>query len=201
MRGRLCLCALALCLALPLGGCSVLPEQTDAADEAILRVMTMSREGEELTLKAATAGIQTGDSSEPPEVIEGKGEDYQSAREDLKREREASLTHVTDWVVEQDVLYEALEAFVLDPELTYAARIYLLSEEQGADEFLEAFESEETGPAKSLSDLDRALEGEAPTALEVSARLAAGEECKLPVLKAEDGRAEVAEEVTVKGWK
>lgn len=200
MRGRMAVCALALAFGTLLSGCAVLPQQTDAADEAILRVVTLSREEEELVIRAVTAGIQTGDSSEPPETVEGRGADYEEARTDLKREREASLNHATDWVVEEDVFYEALEAFIIDPELTYAAHIYLLRD-QSAGEFLEAFESEETGPSRNLSDLDRALEDRAVTVLEVSARLAAGEECGIPVLKAEEGKAEVEDEVTVKGWK
>lgn len=200
MRRRLAFCALALALGTALSGCAVLPEQTDAADEAILRVVTLSREEDGLVIRAVTAGIQAGESSEPPETVEGKGQDYEQARTDLKREREASLNHVTDWVVEEDVLYETLEAFVIDPELTYAAHIYLLRD-QSAGEFLEAFASEETGPARNLSDLGRALEDQAVTALEASARLAAGEECTFPVLKAEEGKAEVVDEVTVKGWK
>ena len=53
-------------------GCSgLLPRQTDAADEAILRVAALSRAGEELTLTAMTTGIKTGESSEPPETLEG----------------------------------------------------------------------------------------------------------------------------------
>ena len=39
------------------------------------------------------------------------------------------------------------------------------------------------------------------TVLECSARLAEGKECKIPALRAEDGRLEVVEEVTVQGWK
>jgi len=200
MSRRIAACALALAIGTLLSGCAVLPQQTDAADEAILRVVTLSREEEELVLRAVTAGIQTGDSSEPPETVEGRGADYEEARTDLKREREASLNHATDWVVEEDVFDEALKAFIIDPELTYAAHIYLLRD-QSAGEFLAAFESEETGPSRTLSDLDRALEDRAVTVLEVSARLAAGEECKIPVLRAEEGKAEIEDEVTVKGWK
>ena len=65
----------ALALAFTLTGCSLLPQQTDAADEAILRVVTMSRWEQELTITAVTAGIQTGDSSEPPETVKGVGKD------------------------------------------------------------------------------------------------------------------------------
>lgn len=190
----------ALALAFTLTGCSLLPQQTDAADEAILRVVTMSRSGEELTITGVTAGIQTGDSSEPPETVKGVGKDYAEARQDMMDQRQASLVHSTDWVVEQNALYDLLNAFLEDPELTYAAKIYLLKD-QSAEDFLAAFEEEETGPARSLADLDRAMKESGVTVLECSARLAEGKECKIPALRAEDGRLEVVEEVTVQGWK
>lgn len=190
----------ALALAFTLTGCSLLPQQTDAADEAILRVVTMSRSGEELTITGVTAGIQTGDSSEPPETVKGVGKDYAEARQDMMDQRQASLVHSTDWMVEQNALYDLLNAFLEDPELTYAAKIYLLKD-QSAEDFLAAFEEEETGPARSLADLDRAMKESGVTVLECSARLAEGKECKIPALRAEDGRLEVVEEVTVQGWK
>ena len=190
----------ALALAFTLTGCSLLPQQTDAADEAILRVVTMSRSGEELTITGVTAGIQTGDSSEPPETVKGTGKDYAEARQDMMDQRQASLVHSTDWVVEQNALYDLLNAFLEDPELTYAAKIYLLKD-QSAEDFLAAFEEEETGPARSLADLDRAMKEFGVTVLECSARLAEGKECKIPALRAEDGRLEVVEEVTIQGWK
>lgn len=191
---------IALALAFTLTGCSLLPQQTDAADEAILRVVTMSRSGEELTITGVTAGIQTGDSSEPPETVKGTGKDYTEARQDMMDQRQASLVHSTDWVVEQNALYDLLNAFLEDPELTYAAKIYLLKD-QSAEDFLAAFEEEETGPARSLADLDRAMKESGVTVLECSARLAEGKECKIPALRAEDGRLEVVEEVTIQGWK
>lgn len=190
----------ALALGFTLTGCSLLPQQTDAADEAILRVVTMSRSGEELTITGVTAGIQTGDSSEPPETVKGTGKDYAEARQDMMDQRQASLVHSTDWVVEQNALYDLLNAFLEDPELTYAAKIYLLKD-QSAEDFLAAFEEEETGPARSLADLDRAMKESGVTVLECSARLAEGKECKIPALRAEDGRLEVVEEVTIQGWK
>lgn len=190
----------ALALAFTLTGCSLLPQQTDAADEAILRVVALSRQGEELTMTAVTAGIQTGDSSEPPETVQGTGEDYAQARQDMLDQRQASLVHTTDWIAEENALGDLLEAFLTDPELTYAARLYLLKD-QSAQDFLEAFGEEETGPARSLADLDRALGRDGVTVLECSARLAAGESCRIPVLRAEDGKLEVVEEVTVTGWK
>lgn len=190
----------ALALAFTLTGCSLLPQQTDAADEAILRVVALRRQGEELTITAVTAGIQTGDASEPPETVEGAGKDYAEARQDMLDQRQASLVHTTDWVVEENALGDLLEAFLTDPELTYAAKIYLLKD-QSAEDFLAAFEEEETGPARSLADLDRALGADGVTVLECSALLAEGKACKIPALRAEDGKLEVVEEVTVQGWK
>ena len=134
---------------------SALPEQTDAADEAILRVVTLSRSEGELKIVAMTAGIKTGDADEPPEKTEGSGEDYAAARAAMKERREASLTHATDWVVEENAIGDALEAFVIDPELTYDASIYVLKD-QSAREFLDAFGEEQTGPARALEDLGRA---------------------------------------------
>lgn len=190
----------ALALAFTLTGCSLLPQQTDAADEAILRVVALSRRGEELTMTAVTAGIQTGDSSEPPETVKGAGKDYAEARQDMLDQRQASLVHTTDWVVEENALGDVLEAFLTDPELTYAAKIYLLKD-QSAEDFLAAFGEEETGPARSLADLDRALGQDGVTVLECSALLAEGKACDIPALRAEDGKLEVVEEVTVTGWK
>lgn len=190
----------ALALAFTLTGCSLLPQQTDAADEAILRVVALDRQGEELTITAMTAGIQTGDSSEPPETVEGTGNDYAQARRDMLDQRQASLVHTTDWVVSESALGDLLEAFLTDPELTYAARLYLLKD-QSVEDFLAAFEEEETGPARSLADLDRALGQDGVTVLECSALLAEGKACDIPALRAEDGKLEVVEEVTVTEWK
>lgn len=190
----------ALSLAFILTGCSLLPQQTDAADEAILRVVALDRQGEELTITAMTAGIQTGDSSEPPETVEGTGNDYAQARRDMLDQRQASLVHTTDWVVSESALGDLLEAFLTDPELTYAARLYLLKD-QSVEDFLAAFEEEETGPARSLADLDRALGQDGVTVLECSALLAEGKACDIPALRAEDGKLEVVEEVTVTEWK
>ena len=193
-RIRSAACALAACLMLSMTSCGLLPQQTDAADEAILRVITLHREGEKLVLTAVTAG------SEPPETVEGRGSDYQSARDDLKRQREASLVHTTDWIVEQNALGDLLNGFVQDPELTYAAHVYILKE-QSASEFLDAFSEEEAGPARALADLDRALDAEGLTVLKCSARLAAGERCEIPALRAEDGKAHLDGTVEVTGWK
>ena len=190
----------ALALAFTLTGCSLLPQQTDAADEAILRVVALDRQGEELTITAMTAGIQTGDSSEPPETVVGTGNDYAQARRDMLDQRQASLVHTTDWVVSESALGDLLEAFLTDPELTYAARLYLLKD-QSVEDFLAAFEEEETGPARSLADLDRALGQDGVTVLECSALLAEGKACDIPALRAEDGKLEVVEEVTVTEWK
>lgn len=190
----------ALALTFILTGCSLLPQQTDAADEAILRVVALDRQGEELTITAMTAGIQTGDSSEPPETVEGTGNDYAQARRDMLDQRQASLVHTTDWVVSESALGDLLEAFLTDPELTYAARLYLLKD-QSVEDFLAAFEEEETGPARSLADLDRALGQDGVTVLECSALLAEGKACDIPALRAEDGKLEAVEEVTVTEWK
>ena len=103
-------------------------------------------------------------------------------------------------MVEEDALGDLLEAFLTDPELTYAAKIYLLKD-QSTEEFLEAFKEEETGPARSLADLDRALGKDGVTVLECSALLAEGKACQIPALRAENGKLEVVEEVTVRGWK
>ncbi len=191
--------AAALCLCLWLTGCGVLPRQTDAADEAILRVVTMSR-GETLHLAAVTGGIETGDASEPPEQVEGEGEDYAAARRDMKGKRQVSLTHATDWVVEENALGDLLEAFVTDPELTLEAEIFLLRE-QTVEEFLAAFEAQEGGLAQALDALDRALGDIGGSALELAGCLAAGEPCSVPVLRAEDGELEITGEVTLREWK
>lgn len=197
---RVFIVACAVSASLLLSSCGVLPDQTDAADEAILRVITLERAGEELTMTAVTAGIQTGESDEPPETVVGRGGDYWAARDDLKRQREASLVHTTDWIVAENALGDLLGAFVEDPELTYAAHIYILKE-QSAAEFLSAFSEEETGPARALADLDRALDAEGMTVLRCSARLAAGERCEIPALRAENGKAYLDGTVEVSGWR
>ena len=189
-----------LLLAFTLTACGALPEQTDAADEAILRVVTLSRSEGELKIVAMTAGIKTGDADEPPEKTEGSGEDYAAARAAMKERREASLTHATDWVVEENAIGDALEAFVIDPELTYDASIYVLKD-QSAREFLDAFGEEQTGPARALEDLGRALGEKKVTMLKLSRALAAGEGCEVPLLRAEDGEVEEIEWMTVEQWK
>lgn len=183
---------------LPLSGCNLLPEQTDAADEAILRVVAVGYEGEELTLIAATGGEKSGEEQQPVETTTGTGEDYSAAREDMKRQRQAALVHVTDWVVEEKALGEVLNAFIVDPELTYAANLYLLRE-QTAQEFMDSF-SEEKSAARSLGDLDRALKEEAVNALTLSADLAAGRSISVPVLESRDGTLEIVEEVELDEW-
>lgn len=191
---------LLLLLAFTLTACGVLPEQTDAADEAILRVVTLSRSEGELKLVAMTAGIKTGDADEPPEKVEGSGADYAAARAAMKEKREASLTHVTDWVVEENTIADALGAFVDDPELTYDASIYVLKD-QSAQEFLEAFGEEQTGSARKLDDLDRALGEKQVTMLKLSRALASGEPCAVPLLRAENGALKLEGELTVEQWK
>ena len=52
-----------------------------------------------------------------------------------------------------------------------------------------------------LADLDRAPGIEGLTALKCSARLAAGERCEIPALRAENGKAHLDGTVEVTGWK
>ena len=191
---------LLLLLAFTLTACAALPKQTDAADEAILRVVTLSRSEGELKIVGMTAGIKTADTDEPPEKVEGSGENYLAARGKMEEERQASLTHAADWVVEENAIGDALEAFTQDPDLTYDAHIYILKE-QSAQEFLEAFKDEETGPSRAMDDLDRALGEEGVTMLKLSRALAAGEPCKVPVVKAEEGDVDLVDHVELKEWK
>lgn len=191
---------LLLLLAFVLTACQILPKQTDAADEAILRVVGLSRGEGELKLVAMTAGIKTADTDEPPERLEGSGKDYLTARDALKKKRQASLTHATDWVVEENALSDALEAFLVDPDLTYDANIYIIKE-QTIQEFLDAFQEEKTGPAKALDDLDRALDQGSVTILRLSRALAAGERCGVPVIKAQEGEVTLVEYMELKQWK
>ena len=191
---------LLLLLAFVLTACGVLPQQTDAADEAILRVVGLSRDGEGVKLVAMTAGIKTADTDEPPERLEGAGEDYLAARDDMKKKRQASLTHATDWVVEEGALADALDAFLSDPDLTCDANIYILKE-QTVQEFLDAFSEEKTGPAKALDDLDRALGEESVTVLKLARTLAAGRGGRVPVVKAQDGEVTLVEYVEWNEWK
>ncbi|MBR1780862.1 MAG: hypothetical protein IJ751_05605 [Oscillospiraceae bacterium] len=187
-----------ICIPL-LTACQALPRHTDAADEAILRTIALGREGERMILIAATGGEQSGEETQPPEVDTGEGTDYASARDDLKEKRQASLVHVTDWVVEPDALPDALAAFVADPELTYSARIYVLRD-QTARAFMDAFDGE--NPAvKALEDLDRAREERGVTVLELSADLAAGRPVSVPLLVAEDGTVEVRGEMEIGAWR
>lgn len=194
---RLLAITILICM-LCLTGCNWLPEQTDAADEAILRVVAVGYEEERLTLIAATSGEKSGEEQQPVETTTGSGEDYAAAREDMKRQRQAALVHVTDWVVEEKALGEVLDAFVLDPELTYAANLYLVRE-QTAREFMDSF-SEEKSATQAMGDLDRAVKDQAVTALELSADLAAGRRVTVPVLECRDGKLEIVEEVELDTW-
>ena len=194
---RLLAITILICM-LFLTGCNWLPEQTDAADEAILRVVAVGYEEEKLTLIAATGGEKSGEEQQPVETTTGSGEDYAAAREDMKRQRQAALVHVTDWVVEEKALGEVLDAFVLDPELTYAANLYLVRE-QTAQEFMDSF-SEEKSVTQAMGDLDRAVKDQAVTALELSADLAAGRSVSVPVLENRDGKLEIVEEVELNTW-
>ena len=185
---------LLLLLAFCLTACRVLPRQTDAADEAILRLVALYGENGELKLVGMTAATQEDNANQPPERVEGTGKDYLSARDDAERERQVSFAHATDWLVERDVLPLALDAFAEDSELTYDAHIYITEDAAG---FLEDLKD----PVKALDDLSRGLDKQATTALELSRALAAGEGCPVPVIEAKEEDADVKEEVTVWDWR
>ena len=137
-----------------------------------------------MTLTAMTTGIKTGESSEPPETLEGSGKNYEEAWRDITQRREASLVHCTDWVVEENAFQDLLDACLRDPEVTYAAKVYLL-QDQTVSDFLDAFAEEDAGV----------------TLLECSALLAEGKSCEIPVLRAENGKLKVTGEVTVEEWR
>lgn len=185
---------LLLLLAFVLTACRVLPKQTDAADEAILRMVAMYEEEGELKLVGMTAAVKTGETDQKPEKVEGAGKDYLSARDDAERERQVSFAHATDWVVEQDVLGLALDAFVADPDLTYDAHIYIVED---AADFLEELDD----PVKALDDLSRGLGENSASVLEVSRALAAGDGVRIPLIEPKEQEADVKEEVTVWDWK
>ena len=185
---------LLLLFAFCLTACRVLPRQTDAADEAILRMVALYEEEGALKLVGMTAKTQADTGEQPPERVEGTGRDYLAAREDTERERQVSFAQATDWIVEEEVLALALEAFLADPELTYDAHIYIVRD---AKEFLEALED----PVKALDDLSRGLGELGTTALELSRALAAGERYSLPVVEPKEEDADVNGEVTVWGWR
>ena len=184
---------LLLLLAFCLTACSALPKQTDAADEAILRMVAMYEEDGRLKLVGMTAATETEGTKEPPEKVEGTGEDYLSARDDAEREREVSFTHATDWIVERDVLDRALDAFVADPDLTYDAHIYIVED---AKDFLDQLED----PVKALDDLSRGLGENSATVLEISRTLCAGEGYAVPLVEAKEEDADVKGTVTVWQW-
>ena len=187
----------ALCLLLTGSGrVNILPRQSDAADEAILRVVTLSVEGEEYVLAAVTAGIEVGDGTEAPERMEGRGANYVEARRDLERRHQAAFSHTTDRVVERDALAETVRAFLVDPDLTISANLYLLDGQTGS-EFLDAFSDSERDAAKAMSGLDKAKNSASMTVLQAASRLAAGEKCTLPAVAAEDGVVDVTGEVEV----
>ena len=185
---------LLLLLAFCLTACRALPRQTDAADEAILRLVALYEEDGALKLVGMTAATKSDNTDTPPERVEGTGKDYLSARDDAERERQVSFAHATDWLVERDVLPLALDAFAEDSELTYDAHIYITEDAAG---FLEDLKD----PVKALDDLSRGLDKQATTALELSRALAAGEGFVVPVIEAKGQDADVKEEVTVWDWK
>lgn len=186
-------------LCLPLAGCGrVLPRQSDAADEAILRVVTLSVEGEEYVLAAVTAGIEAGDASKAPECMEGRGSNYVEARRDLERRHQAAFSHTTDWVVERAALGETVRAFLDDPDLTVSANLYLLDGQTGAA-FLDAFSEAERDAVQAMSGLDKAKNSASMTVLQAMSRLAAGERCVLPAVAAAEGKVDVTGAVEVAG--
>ncbi len=176
--------------------CSALPAQLDARDEAVIRLVTLSRQ-DELRLEGLTAALQIGDNQRPSERVSGTGENYDAAKKDLSGRRRASFAHATEWVVEENAVADLAEAFLYDPELTYCARIYLLPEGTTADEFLDGF-SEENGPARSLEELARAGTGKTGTAMERLSQLAESQETQFPVLEDWEGQVEVKRWKTVK---
>ena len=194
-RFAIIICICALCL--PLTGCGrILPRQSDAADEAILRVVTLSVEGEEYVLSAVTAGIEAGDASKSPERMEGRGSSYVEARRDLERRHQAAFSHTTDWVVEREALAETVRAFLEDPDLTISANLYLLDGQTGT-EFLDAFSEAERDAAQAMSGLDKAKNSASLTVLQAASRLAAGERCVLPAVSAREGVVDVTGSVAV----
>lgn len=185
---------LLLLVAFCLTACNALPRQTDAADEAILRMVALYEQEGELKLVGMTAKTRESDAEQPPERVEGVGKDYLAARDDAERERQVSFTHATDWIVEEGVLSLALDAFASDPDLTYDAHIYIVEDAEG---FLEALED----PVKALDDLSRGLGKDSTTVLELSRALAAGERYEVPVVEAREEDADVKGKVTVWDWR
>ena len=198
---RLTIIICILCLLLTgCGRVNVLPRQSDAADEAILRVVTLSVVEEEYVLTAVTAGIEVGDGTATPERMEGRGASYVEARWDLERRHQAAFSHTTDWVVERDALAETVRAFLIDPDLAISANLYLLDGQTGA-EFLDAFSDSERDAAKAMSELDKAKNSASMTVLQAASRLAAGERCSLPAVTAKDGVVDMTGEIECNGLK
>lgn len=187
---------LILLLAFSFTACSALPRQLDARDEAVVRLVTLSRE-DQLRLEGVTAALQTGDSQRPSERVAGMGETYQQAKEDLTGRRRSSFAHATEWVVEERAVPDLAEAFLTDPELTYYARIYLLPEGTSVSEFLDHF-SEENGAARTLEELARADRSKTGTAMERISELVEQGETKFPVLEFWEEQVEVNRWKTVK---
>lgn len=185
-----------LLMAFTFTACSALPEQLDARDEAVVRLVTLSR-GEQLRLEGVTAALKIGDNDRQSERVSGEGETYEEAKKDLLGRRKSSFAHATEWVIEENAMPDVAEAFLSDPELTLYARIYLLPEGKTAAEFLDEF-SKDNNPSKSLQGLDNAEEGKNGSAMERLAELAEYGETSFPVIEARDGLAEVNRWKTVK---
>lgn len=176
--------------------CSALPEQLDARDEAVVRLVTLSR-GDQLRLEGVTAALKTGDTERKSERVSGEGETYEQAKHDLLGRRKSSFAHATEWVIEENAMPDFAEAFLSDPELTLYAKIYLLPEGMTAAEFLDGF-TEENGAAQSLQGLASADEGKTGSAMDRLAELAECGETKFPVIEDWEGLAEVNRWKTVK---
>ncbi len=185
-----------LLMAFTFAACSALPEQLDARDEAVVRLVTLAR-GDKLRLEGVTAALKTGDTERKSERVSGEGESYKKAKQDLLGRRRASFAHATEWVIEENAMADFADAFLSDPELTLYAKIYLLPEGTTADEFLDGF-SEENGPACSLEELARAGTGKTGTAMERLSQLAESQETRFPVLEDWEGQVEVKRWKTVK---
>ncbi len=187
---------LILLLAFSFTACSALPQQLDARDEAVIRLVTLSRGGQ-LRMEAVTAELKMGDNQRTSERVSGRGDTYQQAKEDLLGRRKASFAHATEWVVEENAVEDLEEAFLHDPELTYCAHIYLLPEGQTAAEFLDGF-TEGSGAARALEELARAEHNKIGTAMERMSEWMSEGQTRFPVLTDWEGQMEVQQWNTVK---
>lgn len=187
---------LILLVAFTFTACSALPEQLDARDEAVVRLVTLSR-GDRLRMEGVTASLKIGDNERKSEQVSGEGETYEQAKQDLQGRRKSSFAHATEWVIEENAMPDFAEAFLSDPELTLYAKIYLLPEGMTAAEFLDGF-TEDNSAAQSLQGLASADESKTGSAMERLAELAEYGETQFPVIDDWEGLAEVNQWKTVK---